>query len=91
MGIRMALGADAGRVIKLVLREGVVQLVLGLAVGLALALATSGVLATMIFDVQPRDPVVFGTIVGVIVLVGLLASLVPAFRATRVEPVQALK
>jgi len=91
MGIRMALGADAGRVIGLVLREGTVQIAVGLAIGLALALATSGVLATMIFDVQPRDPVVFGMIVGIIVLVGLFASFVPAHRATRVEPVEALK
>jgi putative ABC transport system permease protein len=91
MGIRMALGADAGRVIRLVLREGTVQLGVGLAIGLALALTTSSVLANMIFDVQPRDPVVFGAIVGVIVLVGLCATLVPAYQATRVAPVEALK
>jgi ABC-type antimicrobial peptide transport system permease subunit len=91
MGIRMALGANAGRVIRLVLREGTVQIAVGLAIGLVLALATSSVLATMIFDVPPRDPVVFGTIIGVIILVGLLASFVPAHRATRVELVEALK
>ncbi len=91
MGIRMALGADAGRVIRLVLREGTMQLGVGLTIGLVLALATSRVLATMIFDVEPRDPLVFGVIVGVIALVGLCASFVPAHRATRVEPVEALR
>jgi putative ABC transport system permease protein len=87
----MALGADAGNVIRLVLREGTIQIAVGLVIGLGLALATSRVLANMIFDVQPRDPAVFGMIVGVIVVVGLFASYVPARRATRVEPVEALR
>ena len=91
MGIRMALGADAGRVIRLVVREGTIQIVVGLVIGLGLALATSSVLATMSFGVEPRDPVVFGMIIGVIVLVGLVASYIPARRATRTEPVEALR
>jgi ABC-type antimicrobial peptide transport system permease subunit len=74
MGIRMALGANARDVIRQVLREGMLQMVVGLAIGLGLALATSRVLATFVFDVQPRDPAVFTTIVGVIIAVGLFAS-----------------
>jgi len=91
MGIRMALGANAGAVIRLVLREGTLQIVVGLAIGLGLALATSSVLGTFIFGVQPQDPAVFGTIVAVIVAVGLGASYVPARRATRVDPIQVLR
>jgi ABC-type antimicrobial peptide transport system permease subunit len=91
MGIRMALGANARDVIRQVLREGMLQMVVGLAIGLGLALATSRVLATFVFDVQPRDPAVFTTIVGVIIAVGLFASYVPARRATRVDPMEALR
>lgn len=91
MGIRMALGANAGDVIRLVLREGMLQTAVGLAIGLALALATSAVLSAFLFGVRPRDPAVFTTIVGVIIAVGLLASYVPAHRATRVDTMVALR
>ena len=91
MGIRMALGATARDVIKLVLRQGLVQLGVGLAIGLAMAFGLSNIVAFIMFDVQPRDPMVFGSIVVVITLVGLLASFVPARRATRVDPMEALR
>jgi predicted permease len=91
MGIRMALGANAGNVIKLVLRQGLVQLGVGLIIGLGLAFGLSSIVAFIMFDVQPRDPTVFGSIVGLITIVGLLASFVPARRATRVHPVEALR
>ena len=91
MGIRMALGATARDVIKLVLRQGLAQLGVGLAIGLAMAFGLSNIVAFIMFDVQPRDPMVFGSIVVVITLVGLLASFVPARRATRVDPMEALR
>ena len=91
MGIRMALGANAKNVIGLVLREGIVQLGIGLAIGLPMAFGVSNVIGLVLFDVEPRDPVVFGTIVVVITLVGIVASLVPAHRATRVDPMVALR
>ena len=91
MGIRMALGANAGDVIRLVLRQGLMQLGVGLIIGLGLAFGLSNIVAIVMFDVQPRDPTVFGSIVGVIVIVGLLASFVPARRATRVDPMEALR
>jgi predicted permease len=91
MGLRMALGAHAKDVIRLVLREGAIQLGIGLTLGLALAFVVSKAVALVMFDVQPRDPTVFGAIVVTIVLVGISASLVPALRATRVDPMVALR
>ncbi|MCZ6917290.1 MAG: ABC transporter permease, partial [Gemmatimonadetes bacterium] len=77
MGIRMALGANAGNVIRLVLRQGLMQLGVGLIIGLGLAFGLSSIVAVIMFDVQPRDLTVFGSVVGVITLVGLLASFIP--------------
>ncbi|UCG88686.1 MAG: FtsX-like permease family protein [Gemmatimonadota bacterium] len=91
MGLRMALGAKAKDVIRLVVGEGAVQLGIGLAVGLALAFAVSRFVALVTFGVEPQDPTVFGAIVLTIVLVGTMASLIPAVRATRVDPMVALR
>jgi predicted permease len=91
MGIRMALGAESRQVIRLILRQGVMQLGIGLGAGLLLAGALSGVVGMLMFQVDPRDPTVFGGVVALIVLVGLVAGLVPALRATRVDPVVALR
>ena len=67
------------------------QLAIGLALGLTLAFGVSRVVALIMFDVEPRDPAVFTTIVITILSVGLLASLIPALRATRVDPGVALR
>jgi len=91
MGLRMALGAMGKDVIRLVLREGAIQLGIGLALGLALASIVSKTLALVMFDVQPRDPMVYGAIIVTILFVGLMASLIPALRATRVDPMVALR
>ncbi|MCZ6916047.1 MAG: ABC transporter permease [Gemmatimonadetes bacterium] len=90
MGIRMALGAGASQLVGLVMRKGVVQLLIGLGVGLGLAVAAAGPLQLVLFEVNARDPVVFGTVVATLAVIGLLASFVPARRITRVEPVAAL-
>ena len=91
MGIRMALGAEGPRVLKLVMRQGVIQLVIGLAIGLTMAFFLSDIVSLMMFQVQPRDPTVFTGVALVIAAVGLLASFVPARRATRVSPMEALR
>jgi predicted permease len=91
VGIRMALGARAGDVVRMIFRQGLWQLGVGLTVGLALALGVSQLLTVILFDVQPRDPAVFGGVVGVLLLAGLAACLVPARRATRVDPLVALR
>jgi predicted permease len=91
MGIRMALGANAKDVLRMVLREGATQLGIGLGIGLLLAFGVSNVVGLVMFEVEPRDPTVFGAIVVVIGLVGVIASLVPARRATRIDPMVALR
>ena len=91
VGIRMALGARAPDVVRMVFRQGLLQLTIGMTMGLALALGVSRLLSMMLFDVQPRDPVVFGAVAGVLTIAGLLACLVPARRAARVDPLVALR
>lgn len=91
LGIRMALGASARDVTRLILRQGGRQIVVGLVLGLAIAFGLTGVIRILMFEVAPRDPPVFAVVVLVIMGVGLLASLIPARRATGVQPVVALK
>jgi len=90
LGIRMALGAQARDVVRLVLRQGVVQLAVGTAAGLVLATGVSRLLQMLLFEVEPRDPVIFASVVVVLTVAGLLACFVPARRATRVAPAVAL-
>ncbi|HXV86207.1 MAG TPA: FtsX-like permease family protein, partial [Gemmatimonadales bacterium] len=91
MGIRMALGASGRDVLGLIVGQGAKQLSLGLGIGLAMAFGLSRVIRIIMFDTQPTDPGVFGSIVVVILAVGLTASLVPARRATAVDPMVALR
>jgi putative ABC transport system permease protein len=91
MGVRMALGAQSGDVIRLIFRQGFLQIAVGMVVGLALAAGVSRLLALILFDVKPRDPAIFGAVVLVLSAAGLLACLVPARRATRVDPIVALR
>ena len=91
MGIRMALGATGRDVIGLVLRQGGRQLAVGLSLGLLAAFGLTRVVGILMFEVAPRDPPVFTMVVLVITATGVLASLVPAHRATRAEPVTALR
>jgi hypothetical protein len=91
MGIRMALGATGRDVIRLVLRQGGKQIAVGLGVGLLLALGVTRVIGLLMFEVTPQDPPVFSVVILMIAAVGLLASLVPARRATRTHPTAALR
>jgi putative ABC transport system permease protein len=91
MGIRMALGADRSKVRRMVLRDGLKLVGSGLLVGLAGAVALSDVVASQLYGVSPRDPGVLGAVAVVLLLVGLLASLLPALRATRVDPMAAMR
>ncbi len=86
MGVRMALGSSTREVIALVLRQGAWQLVIGLAAGLAFAAVISRVMTVVLFDVKPLDVVVFGGVAAVLALAGLTACLIPARRATGVDP-----
>ena len=91
MGIRMALGANAQDVIRLILRQGGKQIAVGLVLGLLAAFGLTRVIGILMFEVTPRDPPVFTMVVLIIAAVGVLASLVPARRATRAEPTVALR
>lgn len=90
MGVRSAFGAQGSQLIALVMRRSVVQLVVGLALGLVIALSASGALQPVLYGVDPRDAVVFAAVVLVLAVVSLLASFLPARRVTRIDPVTAL-
>jgi putative ABC transport system permease protein len=90
-GIRMALGAQRRDVMKQVLWEGLLMSAIGIGVGLAAAVGLTRFLASLLFGVEPYDPLTFAAISGVILLVGLLACCVPARRATILDPVEALR
>jgi putative ABC transport system permease protein len=94
-GVRMALGADQRRILRMLLRQGGTQVVVGLGVGLGLAvLATTlggNAIGNILFSVDPRDPVIFTAVAALVTLVALSATLVPARRATRLDPMIALR
>ena len=91
IGVRMALGADAGMILRWIMRYGGAAIAVGLGAGLALVFATGRLLTSLLHDVAANDPAILGLGVVVLALVGLTACLVPALRATRVNPVEALR
>lgn len=91
VGIRMSLGAKRSDVLKLMVREGMTLTGIGLALGLGLALIASQVLRGMLYGIGAHDPVTYGAVALVLGTIALLANLVPAGRATQVQPVVALK
>jgi putative ABC transport system permease protein len=94
-GVRMALGADHGRILGMVLKQGSWQIAIGLLIGLGLSLllATLGgaAIANSLYNVSPRDPMIYGTVFLLVALVSLTALLVPGQRASRVDPLVALR
>jgi predicted permease len=91
IGIRMALGAQRGELLGLVMRKGIVQMVIGLGIGLTLALFIAGPLQRVLYEVNGRDPAVFGTVATTLAITCLLASFVPAYRVTKIDPVTAIE
>jgi putative ABC transport system permease protein len=91
IGIRMALGADRGGVIAMVLTHALRLAVIGLAAGCAAAFALTGLLRTMLYDVTPTDPMTFAGVAAILLAVAAVATAVPAMRATRIDPLTALK
>jgi hypothetical protein len=91
IGIRAALGARSADVLRLVMAESLTPTLVGIAAGAAAALAAGRVLETVVFGVSPTDPLTLAAVSGTLVLVALLASVVPALRAVRVDPVRVLR
>jgi predicted permease len=91
MGIRMALGAEAGAVRRLVLRRGLVLAGVGLGLGVAGAWWLTGLLESLLFGIAARDPLTFSLVPLLLVAVAAAASWIPAHRATRVDPVEVLR
>ncbi len=91
IGIRSAIGASREQVLGLVLRQGLVKASLGVAIGLVGAFLLSRTMTSLLFDVKPTDPVVYGAVSLLLIAVALLASYLPAHRAARIDPLVALR
>jgi putative ABC transport system permease protein len=91
IGVRMALGAGRGSVLALILRRGLKSSAAGMAAGVALAFLLARALAAVIWGVNPNDPTAFGTTVLALAIAVFVATLVPARRATKIQPMQALR
>lgn len=90
-GLRMALGAQRGNVLSLVMKQAAVLTIVGLVCGVAMALGLTRLMAKLLFGVQPTDPVTFLTVCAMLAAVALAASYIPAMRATKVDPMKALR
>ena len=91
LGVRIALGAQSSDVVKLVVGQGIAFAIAGVAIGLALALLAARWIQPLLFRESARDPATYGIVGAMIILVALVASAVPAFRATRADPNTALR
>jgi putative ABC transport system permease protein len=91
IGIRLALGARLGDVLRMVVFEGMKPTLLGVAIGAGGALALGRVLSNLIYQIKPTDPATFLVVTALLALIALLASIIPAYRATRVDPMVALR
>jgi putative ABC transport system permease protein len=91
IGIRLALGAQRGDVLHMVVRQGGTMAVLGVAIGMCAALGLTRLMTRLLFGVSPVDPLTFGTVAALLIVVALAACYVPGRRATRVDPVVALR
>ena len=91
IGIRMALGSSRPAILKMILREGIILTIIGLALGSVLALVFSRYLASLLYGVKPTDPVTLSTVVLLLILVSLFSCLIPAQRAMQVDPMVAIR
>jgi ABC-type antimicrobial peptide transport system permease subunit len=91
IGIRMALGARRDAVVGMVVREGLGPAVLGVVLGLAVSLLGGRALTSLLYGVEPHDPVTLASVTGLLVSVVVVATVVPARRASHVPPTQALR
>ncbi len=91
IGVRVALGAQRPDVLRLIVSQGVRLVIVGLLLGLAGAAAATRFLQTLLFGVRPLDPLTFASVSLLLLVVGILAALIPAWRAVTIDPVRALR
>ena len=91
LGMRMALGANAADVLRLVVSRGLRLTIAGIAIGAIAALALTRLIGNLLYKVSPRDPIAFGSALIILIAVALVACFLPARRATRIDPVRALR
>jgi putative ABC transport system permease protein len=91
LGVRVALGASSAAILRMVFAQGMRQLALGLAIGLAAAFGVTRVIGALLVGVSPTDPITFGSVALVLTLAAVAGCAVPARRATRVDPAVALR
>jgi ABC-type antimicrobial peptide transport system permease subunit len=91
IGIRIALGATHKDVVRMVVADGMKPILLGVTIGLAASFALSRVVASLIFGIRATDPLTFAAVALLLVTVGILATVFPAYRAARVEPIRILR
>jgi predicted permease len=91
IGLRMALGAERGQVLRLLLGEGLRPALYGLAVGLAASVGAVRLIQSMLYGTSPLDPIIFSAVAATLMAVAALACLVPAWRASRIDPMRALR
>jgi putative ABC transport system permease protein len=90
IGIRLALGAQGGDVLQMVLRQGAKMALVGVAIGIGAALGLTDLMRSLLFGVSAHDPLTFAVVAGLLIAVALLASYIPARRAMLVDPIVAL-
>jgi len=91
IGIRIALGAQRSELLRLILIDGLQPALIGLTIGLPVSAAAVRLIRSMLYETQPLDPAVFTAVGGVLLLVALVACLGPAWRASRLDPIRALR
>jgi ABC-type antimicrobial peptide transport system permease subunit len=91
IGIRMALGAQPGQVVSLVLRKGLRLVAAGLVLGLGAAMAAARLIRTLLFEVRPIEPLIYAVVAALFTAIALLACLIPSWRASRIDPLVALR
>ena len=91
LAVRIAIGAEASNIVGLVVRHGLTLALIGVAVGLLITLNGARWIEPLLFETSPRDPVVYGLVIAVLIAATLLATAVPAWRASRTDPIEALR